>query len=69
MSAGEITQLLERWRAGDGAAFDQIAPAVYDRLHQVAEGYLSRERPGHVLQATGLVHEVFLRLMQSQTLT
>lgn len=67
MEDGGITQLLDQWRLGDSAAFDQIAPAVYDRLHQVAVGYLYRERPGHALQATSLVHEVFLRLMQNQT--
>ena len=65
----EITQLLEQWREGDSTAFDRIAPAVYDHLHQVAEGYLGRERPGHTLQATALVHEVFLRLMQSQSVS
>jgi RNA polymerase sigma factor (TIGR02999 family) len=69
MPVGEITQLLEQWREGDSAAFDQIAPAVYDHLHQVAEGYLSRERSGHTLQATALVHEVFIRLMQSQSVS
>lgn len=66
MASADITQLLDQWRQGDSAAFDQIAPAVYDHLHQVAEGYLSRERPGHHLQATALVNEVFLRLMNSQ---
>lgn len=67
MVSGEITQLLEQWRLGDAAAFDQIAPVVYDHLHQVAAGYLSRERSGDILQATSLVHEVFLRLMQNQS--
>lgn len=68
MADGEITQLLERWRQGDSGAFDEIAPAVYDHLRNVAEGYLSRERPGHALQATALVNEVFLRLMHNQSI-
>lgn len=64
---GDVTILLEQWRSGDAAAFDRLAPAVYDHLHKVASGYLLRERPGHTLQATGLVHELFLRLLQSQS--
>jgi RNA polymerase sigma factor (TIGR02999 family) len=63
----EITRLLNEWREGDPTAFDQLAPAVYDHLHSVAESYLRGEKPGHALQATALVHEVFLRLMQSQS--
>jgi len=66
MAEGEITQLLDRWRQGEGAAFDEIAPAVYDHLHEVARGYLSRERPSHTLQATALVNEVFIRLIRTQ---
>jgi len=42
---GDITKLLAKWRSGDGEAFDQVAPAVYDHLHQVAQGYLRHERP------------------------
>lgn len=64
---GDVTILLEQWRLGDAGAFDRLAPAVYDHLHKVASGYLLRERPGHTLQATGLVHELFLRLLQSQS--
>ncbi len=63
---GDITVLLEQWRAGDAAAFDRLAPAVYDHLHQVASSYLSGERSSHTLQATGLVHELFLKLLHSQ---
>jgi len=66
---GQITQLLDQWRSGDRTAFDQLAPAVYDHLHSVAEGYLRGERAGHTLQATGLVHEVFMRLLQNQSVT
>ncbi|MBX9602911.1 MAG: sigma-70 family RNA polymerase sigma factor [Bryobacteraceae bacterium] len=62
----KITQLLEEWRLGDQSAFDRIAPAVLDHLREVARAYLTRERPGHTLQATALVNEVFLRLIDSQ---
>lgn len=61
-----ITLLLEQWRNGDSSALDRLAPAIYDHLHLVAEGYLRGERTGHTLQATGLVNEVFLRLIQNQ---
>src|SRR5215472_13049164 len=60
-----ITQLLAEWRQGDGTAFEQLAPAVYDRLHAIAESYLRGERPTHTLQATALVNELFLRLMRN----
>ncbi len=42
---------------------DQMLPLVYDELHRLAAGYLSRERPGHTLQPTALVHEAYLRLI------
>ncbi len=60
-----ITQLLAEWRHGDETAFDQLAPAVYDHLHKIAESYLRGERPSHAMQATALVNELFLRLMQN----
>jgi len=60
-----ITQLLDEWRKGDETAFEQLAPAVYERLHSTAESYLRGERPTHTLQATALVNELFLRLMKS----
>jgi len=63
----DITQLLDAWRQGDASAFDRLAPAVYDHLHRVAEGYLRGERAGHTLQATALVSELFLRLIQNQS--
>ena len=63
--SANITQLLADWRQGDEAAFDQLAPAVYDRLHAIAESYLRGERPSHPLQATSLVSELFLRLVKT----
>jgi RNA polymerase sigma factor (TIGR02999 family) len=65
-TAGHITLLLDQWRAGDPEAFDKLAPAVYSHLHDIARGYLLRERSGHTLQATALVHELFIRLEQAR---
>lgn len=66
MASENITLLLEQWRQGDARAMDELAPAIYDHLHGVAESYMLGERPGHTLQATALVHEVFLQLMRCQ---
>ncbi len=65
--SANITQLLADWRQGDEAAFDQLAPAVYDRLHDIAGSYLRGERPCHPLQATSLVSELFLRLVRNSS--
>jgi RNA polymerase sigma factor (TIGR02999 family) len=63
----EITQLLIAWNQGDQRARDELAPLIYDELRRLARGLLRRERPGHTLQPTALVHEAFLRLIdQSQ---
>lgn len=64
--AGDITAALRRWAADDAGAIEQLAPLVYDHLRSVAVGYLNRERGGATLQATGLVHEVFVRLLQQK---
>jgi RNA polymerase sigma factor (TIGR02999 family) len=62
-----ITQLLIAWSNGDKDAFARLMPLVYDELRQLAARYLHRERPAHTLQATALVHEAYLRLVdQSQ---
>jgi RNA polymerase sigma factor (TIGR02999 family) len=67
--AHDVTELLLSWRQGDTAAFDRLVPLVYDDLRRVARGHLRRERPGHSLQATALVHEVFLRLVDVDRMT
>jgi RNA polymerase sigma factor (TIGR02999 family) len=64
--SGEVTQLLHQWTAGQPQALESLAPLVYQHLHRIAQGYLSRERSGHTLQATGLVNEVFLRLLEDR---
>ena len=58
----DVTALLDRWRSGDRAAFDELIPLVYDELHKLAASHLRRERENHTLQPTALVHEAYLRL-------
>jgi len=60
---GEITQLLVAWSGGDEAALPKLVPAVYDELRRLAHRYMCRERPGHPLQTTALVHEAYARLV------
>lgn len=57
------TALLVRWKNGDSSALDQLLPVVYDELRRLARYYLQRERLGHTLQSTALVHEAYLRLV------
>ena len=66
--SAEITGLLKAWRHGDPAALDRLAPLVYERLHRLARGYMRNERLGHTLQATALVNEAFLRLVDTRNL-
>ena len=61
----EITRLLHAWRGGDIAAFDRLAPLVYDELRRMAHGYMRGEREEATLQATALVNEAFLRLVDA----
>jgi RNA polymerase sigma factor (TIGR02999 family) len=62
---GELTQLLIAWSQGDERALEQLAPLVYAELRKLAHRYMTRERAGHTLQTTALVHEAFLRLIGS----
>ena len=62
-SQHEVTKLLIRLTEGDHAVLDALLPAVYDELRRLASGYLRRERVGHTLQPTALVHEAYLRLV------
>jgi RNA polymerase sigma-70 factor, ECF subfamily len=67
-SPHEVTQLLLAWRDGDEAALAQLAPLVQTELHRLAERYLKRERAGHTLQATALVNEAYLRLIDAHSI-
>lgn len=59
----ELTELLRQASDGDGAAVDALLPHVYQELRRLAGGYMRREREGHTLEATGLVHEAYLKLV------
>ena len=65
----EVTELLLSWRQGDAAALDRLIPVVYDELRRVARRRLRGESPGHALQSTALVHEVYLRLVDVDRMT
>ncbi len=65
-TSGEVTRLLERWRAGNEDAFEEVLPLVYDHLRVLAVRYLRKERSGHTLQPTALVHEAYVRLVDQQ---
>lgn len=65
-SQGAATELLVAWGAGDGAARDRMLPLVYDELRRLAAAYLRRERAGHTLQPTALVHEAYVRLIDQK---
>lgn len=63
----DVTQLLVNWSRGDRAALEQLTPLVYGELRRLASRYLRRERPGHTLQSTALVHEAYLRLIDQRS--
>src|SRR5215472_19149526 len=63
--AKSVTRLLKDWRHGDGQALEQLIPAVYQSLHQMAGRCLRAERPGNTLSSTALVHEAYLRLVEA----
>jgi RNA polymerase sigma factor (TIGR02999 family) len=67
-ASAEITRLLKAWGRGDSAALDDLTPLVYERLHRIARTYMRSERAGHTLQATALVNEAFLRLVDARDL-
>jgi len=60
---GEVSGLLRAWGDGDRGALDRLTPIVYDELCRLARLYMRRERPGHSLQATALVNEAYMRLV------
>ena len=65
----DTTRLLLAWAGGDAAALDALAPRVYHELHRLAIGFMKRERAEPVLQATALVHEVYLKLIDAGSVT
>jgi RNA polymerase sigma factor (TIGR02999 family) len=59
-----VTHLLQRWQDGDRDALEAITPLLYRELHRIAASYLRRERSGHTLRPTELLHEAFLHLIE-----
>ena len=62
--AGNVTELLVAWGRGDQSALGVLAPLVQEELHRLAARCMAGERPGHILQATALVNEAYLRLVE-----
>jgi RNA polymerase sigma factor (TIGR02999 family) len=63
LSSNDTTQLLRLWNEGSPEALEKLTPMVYRELHRLAVRYLGAEKPGHMLQATGLVNEAYVRLI------
>ncbi|MBK7995477.1 MAG: sigma-70 family RNA polymerase sigma factor [Blastocatellia bacterium] len=61
-----VTQLLIDWNGGDKSALEKLLPMIYQELHLLASRYLRRERPNHTIQATALVNEAYLRLIDQK---
>ena len=61
--SGQVTEILGRVAHGHPSAASELLPLVYDELRRLAQSHLGRRSPGHTLQATGLVHEAYLRLV------
>jgi RNA polymerase sigma-70 factor (ECF subfamily) len=64
---GEVTELLNQLKGGRAEALDEVLPLVYDELCRLAGRQMRKERQGHTLQPTALVHEAFLRLVNQKT--
>ena len=65
-SRSEVTRLLKDWSNGRQDVLDQLLPQIYAELRRLASSYLRRERPDHTLQATALVHEAFIKLVDQR---
>jgi RNA polymerase sigma factor (TIGR02999 family) len=68
-SSAAVASLVDDARQGDEQALATLVPLVYDELRRLAASYLRRERPGQTLQATALVHDAYLRLLQDSQLS
>jgi len=63
-----VSELLEKWQAGDPEALEALLPLVYNELRRLARRDLRKERPDHTLQSTELAHEAYLRLTRQEAL-
>jgi RNA polymerase sigma factor (TIGR02999 family) len=68
MDREDVSTLLRAWSGGDQAALDQLTPIVYEELRRLAAYYMRQERPDHSLQATALVNEAYLRLVDYKSM-
>jgi len=66
LSSDPVTQLLRQWSQGDESVVNELTRLVYQELHRLASSYIRRERPDHTLQATALIHEAYLRLVEQK---
>jgi RNA polymerase sigma factor (TIGR02999 family) len=66
VSPANVTELLERWRAGDSSALNRLTPLIYGELRRIAHRYIQREALGHTLQTTALVNEAYVRLAKQE---
>lgn len=66
LSSESVTQLLIAWSHGDEMALEKVTPLVYDELRRLAASYLRHQSPNQTLQATALVHEAYLQLLDMQ---
>ena len=66
LTSSTVTQILEEWGQGDDQALEHLIPLVYAELRRLARYYFENEAPGHTLQPTALVNEVYLRLSQGE---
>ena len=62
-AGGDISELLRAWSDGEQSALERLTPIVYEELHRLARRYMRHERAGHSLQATALVNEAYVRLV------
>ena len=62
----DVTQILSQIENGDSGAAEKLLPLVYDQLREMAGAQMSREAPEHTLQATALVHEAYVRLVDAE---
>lgn len=65
-TASRVTALLQAWNAGDRTALDRLVPLILAELRRLARRYMRRERAGHTLQTTALIHEAYIRLVEAQ---
>lgn len=69
LDRSDVTKLLRAWEGGDQHALERLTPLVYNELRRIARRYMARERPGHTLQATALVNEAYLRLVDAKEMS